>query len=119
MPASAARAALVSSQYRWDIRIVAGVLTAHPRAREEAADSYCSTADGAAAINSDILNLLSAEAQLMEIEVNPLPPLNFRQLCPTARLEYAPLGISRDVLIVGFSSEIRADGTERGSLLVY
>lgn len=120
MAASVARAALITNEYRWDLRVVAGVLTIHPRAREEDAESYCSTPEGAAAVNSDILNLLSTEAQLIQVEVNPLPEgISFERVAPTARLEYSPLGLSRDVLIVGLTSEPRADGVEKGTLLLW
>lgn len=120
MPATAARAALVTQEFRWDLRVVAGVLAIHPRAREEDAESYCSTAAGAAAVNSDILNLLSSEAQLIEVSVNPMPEgIDFARLAPTARIEYPPLGLSRDVLVVGLTTEVRADGVEKGTLLLW
>ncbi len=120
MPATPARAALVTQQFRWDLRQVAGVLTLHPRAREEDAESYCSTAAGAAAVNSDILALLSGESQLIEVSVNPLPAdLDFSRVAPTARLEYPRLGLSRDVLVIGFTAEVRADGQEKGTLLLW
>lgn len=120
MPATAARAALITQEFRWDLRQVAGVLTLHPRARQEEAEGYCSTAAGAQAVNSDILALLSSEGQLLTVEVNPLPAgVNFDGLAPTAHIEYAPLGISRDVIIVGVTSEVRADGLEKGTLLLW
>ncbi len=120
MPATAERAALITQEFRWDLRVVAGVLSIHPRAREEDAESYCSTAEGAAAVNSDILNLLSSESQLIEVAVNPIPTnIDFTRVAPTARIEYPPLGLSRDVLVVGITTEVRADGEERGTLLLW
>lgn len=119
MAATSDRAALQTSQFRWDLRVVAGVLTIHPRAREEDAESYCSTVQGAASINSDILNLLSSPGQLIEVEVNPLPPLSFDRLAPTATLIYEPLGLDRDVLIVGVTRDVGPDGIETGTLLLW
>jgi hypothetical protein len=120
MPATPARAALITQEFRWDLRVVAGVLAIHPRARDEDAESYCSTAAGAASVNSDILNLLSSEAQLIQIEVNPMPTnISFDQVAPTATITYPPLGLSRDVLVVGLTTEVRADGTEKGTLLLW
>lgn len=120
MAATAARAALVTQEFRWDLRQLNGVLTVHPRAREEDAESYCSTAAGAAAVNSDILALLSGEAQLIEVPLDPIPAgIDFARLCPTARIEYPPLNLSRDVLVVGLSSSVAADGREVGTLLLW
>lgn len=120
MPATAARAALVTQDFRWDLRRLGNVLVIHPRAREEDAESYCSTAAGAASINSDILDLLSSEAQLIEVQVDPVPEgISFERLAPTVRLEYPALGIARDVLVVGISTEARADGVEKGTLLLW
>lgn len=120
MPATAARAALITQEFRWDLRVVNGVLTIHPRARDEDAESYLSTAAGAAAVNSDILNLLSSEAQVIEVTVDPMPSgISFEKLAPTATLSYPPLGLSRDVLIVGQTTEVRKDGVERGTLLLW
>lgn len=90
------------------------------RAKVVEEGSYCSTAAGAAAVNAAIFTLLKGDPQLIEVPVNPLPSgISFDRLAPTASLSYAPLGLVRDVLIVGKTTEVRRDGLEKGVLLLW
>lgn len=119
MPATLARVALITQEFRWDLRYDTAVAGRRLRARSEEAESHCSTAAAAAEINAAIFDLMKGDNQLIEVEVDPMPPITFGYTCPTATLVYEPLGISRDVLIVGKRTEIRADGVEKGSLLLW
>lgn len=119
MPASLARVALITQEYRWDLQLDAAVAGKRLRARALEAPSFASDAAGAAAENAGIFALLKGDSQLIEVQVDPLPALSFARLCPTAQLSYEPLGLVRDVLIVGRTSEIRPDGLEKGTLLLW
>lgn len=119
MPATLARVSLITEEFRWDLQFDAAVAAKRLRARVVEEGSYCSTQAGAVALNAAILALLEGDSQLMEVVVNPLPSLTFDRLAPIVTLTYAPLGLSRDMVVVGKSTEIRADGSEKGSLLLW
>lgn len=119
MPASLARVALITEEYRWDVQLDLTVVGKRLRARTVEATSFASTAAGAAAENAAIFALLKGDSQLIELQVDPMPALGFARLCPTAQLSYEPLGLVRDVLIVGKSTEVRPDGVEKGTLLLW
>lgn len=120
MPATLARVALVTQEFRWDLKVDVSVAAKRLRARVVDAESFASTEAGASAENTAILNLLKGDSQLIEVPVNPMPPgINFAQLAPTAQLVYEPLGLTRDVLIVGKQTEVRKDGVEKGVLLLW
>lgn len=119
MPATLARVALITEEFRWDVQLDLAVAGKRLRARTIEAASFASSAAGAAAENSAIFALLKGDSQLIEVQVDPMPALGFARLCPTAQLSYEPLGLVRDVLIVGKSTEVRSDGLERGTLLLW
>lgn len=97
-----------------------GVPARRLRARVADEESFCSTQAGAQAVNAAVFALMSGDSQLIEVPVNPMPQdVSFDRLAPTALLSYAPLGLERDVLVVGKSTEVRRDGLERGSLLLW
>ncbi len=119
MPATLARVSLITQEFRWDLQFDAAVAGRRLRARSVDGASYCSTEAGATAINGAILALLKGDSQLLEISINPMPQLTFDRLAPTVTLVYAPLGLSKDMLVVGRTTEIKVDGTEKGSLLLW
>lgn len=119
MPATLARVALITQEFRWDLQFDAAVAGKRLRARVEEAPSYCSTEAGATAINTAILGLLKGDSQLLEVTVNPMPTLSFDRLAPIVTLVYEPLGLSKDMIVVGRTTEVKADGTEKGSLLLW
>ena len=120
MPATLARVALITEEFRFDLQLDADVAIKRLRAESEEVESFMSTAAGAAAVNGPIHTLLKGDSQLIEVEVNPMPAgVSFDRLAPTATLVYEPLGLVRDVLIVGKTTETRADGVEKGTLLLW
>ena len=119
MPATLARVALITEEFRWNLQFDTAVASKRLRARTIEESSYCSTEAGAAAINSQILNLLKGDSQLIEVLVNPMPSMTFDRLAPIVTMVYEPLGLSKDLIVVGRSTEVKADGTERGSLLLW
>lgn len=120
MPATLARVALITQEFRWDLQIDLAVAGKRLRAQVADEESFCSTAAGAAAVNAAVFALLKGDSQLIEVPINPMPAgLSFDRLAPTATLSYEPLGLTRDVLIVGKTSEIRKDGLEKGTLLLW
>lgn len=120
MPATLARVALITQEYRWDTQVDLTTALKRLRARSLEVPSYASNATAAAAVNIGIFELLRGDAQLIEATVDPMPSaLNFARLPPAATLVYEPLGISREVLIVGKKSEVRRDGVEKGVLLLW
>ena len=120
MPATLARVALITQQFRWNLQFDAPVAGKRLRARVVDADSYCTTEAGAAAVNAAVLTLLKGDSQLIEVPVNPMPAgLTFDRVAPTMTLVYEPLGINKSVIVVGKTSEVRPDGTEKGTLLLW
>lgn len=120
MPATLARVALITQEFRWDLQFDLEVAAKRLRARVLEAESFCSNAAGAAALNSEIFALMKGDNQLIEVPVNPMPAgVSFARLAPTATLEYAPLGLTREVLVVGKTTEVRRDGLEKGVLLLW
>lgn len=120
MPADLARVALITQEFRWDVQLDLAVPGRHPQARsDDNAPSYCTNAAGAATINSAIFSLLSGDNQLLEIEIDPLPEIDFSQMSPEASLVYDPLGLTRTCVIVGCASVMKSDGSEVGTLLLW
>lgn len=89
------------------------------RAKVVQEESFCSTEAGATAINTAVLGLLKGDSQLLEVAVNPMPSLSFDRLAPIVTLTYVPLGLSKDMIVVGRTTEVKADGTEKGTLLLW
>ena len=119
MPATLSRVALITQEFRLDLQFDAAVAGKRLRARVEEGASFCSTEAGAAALNAAILNLLKQDSLLLEVSVNPMPAMTFDRLAPVVTFVYDPLGISRDMVVVGRTSETKVDGTEKGSLLLW
>lgn len=120
MPATLARVSLITQDFRWDLQFDAAVAGKRLRARVVDEESYCSTEVGATTINAAILNLLKGDSQLLEVSVNPLPAsLSFDRLAPIVTLNYEPLNLVRDMIVVGRNITIKADGFEKGSLLLW
>src|SRR4051812_8778649 len=102
MPATIARVAFITREFRWELEIDAAVAVKRKRARVMEAESFSPTPAGATAITQAIFALLKGDRQLIEIPVNPMPPgLAFNRLAPTATLVYEPLDLTRNVIIVG------------------
>lgn len=120
MPATLERVAFITNEFRWVLAADAAVAVRRKRARTMETESFLRTEAGAIAVNTAIFNLMKADRQLIELPVNPMPPgLDFTRLAPTATLVYEPLGLTRDVLIVGQTIEVRRDGKEKGTLLLW
>ena len=120
MPATVARVALITQEWRYDLQIDTAVAVKRLRAKVAAGESFASTAAGAAAENAAIFALLKGDSQLIEVPVNPMPAgIVFNQLAPICTLVYDPLGINRQCIIVGKTTEIRPDGLEKGTLLLW
>jgi hypothetical protein len=120
MPATLARVALITNEFRWEVEIDAAVAVKRKRARTMEAESFCTNLAGATLINQAVFALLKGDRQLIEVPVNPMPEgVIFNRLAPTATLVYEPLDLEREVIIVGKTSEVRRDGLEKGTLLVW
>lgn len=120
MPATLVRVALITEEFRWNLQVDLAVAGKRLRARVLEDESFQTTEAGAAAVNAAIFTLLKGDSQLIEVPVNPMPAgVTFNRLAPTATLEYAPLGLTRDVVIVGKTVEVRKDGLEKGTLLLW
>lgn len=120
MPAELSRVAFITSEFRWDVEIDPAVPVRRRRARFMESESFCSDEAGASALNAAIFALMKGDRQLIEIPVNPMPEgVSFDRLAKTATLAYEPLNLVRDVVIVGKTVEVRRDGKEKGTLLVW
>lgn len=120
MPASLERVAFITNGFRWDLEVDALVAVKRKRARVQEAESFCTNEAGASVINAAVFALMKGDRQLIEVPVNPMPEgLDFGRLAPTATLSYEPLGMEREVIIVGQTTEVRKDGLEKGTLLVW
>jgi hypothetical protein len=120
LPATLSRVALVTQQFRWNLQFDATVAGKRLRARVVEEQSYCSTEAGAIAVNTAVLTLLKGDSTLIEVGIDPLPPgLSFDRLAPTVTLVYIPLGLNKQMVVVGKNSEVKPDGMEKGILLLW
>ena len=121
MSATLARVAFVTEQFRWHLQLDATIAQRHLRARSETEiPSFCTDLTGAERINGDLFDLLSGDAQILEVDADPLPEgIDFARFAPTAHLSYSPWGLDADMLIVGVTSAVRADGLLTGKVLLW
>lgn len=120
MPATLARVALITEKFRWDLQQDPSVKTKRLQAVELEEESVLSSAVGAADVNADVFELLKGDRQLIEVELDPMPAgVSFDQLAPAATLAYEPLELTREVLVVGKRTQVRPDGAEKGTLLLW
>lgn len=120
MPATLVRVAFITAENRWNLQYDAAVASRHLRARTLEEVGFCTSEAGAIAVNSAVLGLLKGDTQIIVVPVDPLPEVTFDRQAPIATLTYEPLGIvNREMIVVGYTSEVKADGTSKGSLMLW
>lgn len=110
--------ALLSQDWRW-VEIVDGAIkTRFPGAREADRKSPFMTEAGASAVLTPIHNILSANNRLIQVTVQGILTLNFRNRPPLVRLYYDRFGLAagRDMICEGYEKR-RADNVT--TLMLY
>lgn len=115
MPATAARAAFASRDFRFDTLTSAAIKAAHPDARDQEdqpAVSFFDDIAAATAINAERGALLLALPRRLSVTIaEPLADLDTSLTTPTTRLVDAELGIDADLLISRLALDLETETT--------